>query len=43
MQNEPLTIEWEFVGGQDSDARLLEVLKILINNENVYEESKETV
>lgn len=43
MKSTPLQVEWEFVEGQDSEAQLLEVFKILLNYEYLYEEqTKET-
>jgi hypothetical protein len=38
MKKEPFTIEWEPITSDDAETRLFEVFKILLNNENLYEE-----
>jgi len=40
MEKEPLTINLEFVENINNESNLLEILKILLNDENLYEESK---
>jgi len=41
MKKEPLTIEWQIVEDQDTEARLLAVLELLLKNENLYDEQPE--